>query len=62
MAGPAVPNRRAPAGTGLASTRPDAMTILLWAVLPHPWNYCAAVFPVAGFFATRWAVRRWRSR
>jgi len=36
------------------------MTLLLWTLLPSPWNYCAAVAPVAGFFATRWLWQRLR--
>lgn len=34
------------------------MTMLLWTVLPPPWKYCAAVAPVAGFFAGRWLWSR----
>jgi hypothetical protein len=35
------------------------MAVLLWTVLPAPWNYCAVVLPFAGLFAIR-RVRRAR--
>jgi hypothetical protein len=34
------------------------MSLLLRTLLPPPWNYYAAVMPVAGFVAGRWLLQR----